>query len=94
MKLIDLSIRAKNPDYYDRSRDIETALAWNAVKKTLIEAGREELFEHIQSIRLTEKYMIITTGRQIVNAEIRLYAEKITTRYIESIEKITGKSIL
>ena len=41
--LLDLSSRAINPDYHDKSRDIETALAWNAVQKTLTSMGRSEL---------------------------------------------------
>jgi hypothetical protein len=41
--LLDLSSRAINPDYHDKSRDIETALAWNAVQKTLVSMGRSEL---------------------------------------------------
>jgi hypothetical protein len=38
MKKIILSIRERNPLYYDKSRDMETALAWNAIQKTLATA--------------------------------------------------------
>ena len=75
MQKINLSIRERNPNYYDKSRDMGTALAWNAVKKILIENHREELFGYIQSVRLTEKYIIITTGKPIINAEILLIAD-------------------
>ena len=44
MKRIDLSEHARNPAYYNRDQDMEVALAWNAIKKTLAEVGREELF--------------------------------------------------
>ena len=74
MQLIDLS--HFNTDYRHR-RDIETAIAWNAVKKTLITLGREELFDYIKSVKVTEKNIIIITEKPIVNAEIKLYGEKI-----------------
>ncbi len=74
MQLINLS--HFNTDYRKR-RDIETALAWNAVKKTLIELGREELFEYIQSVKVTEKNIILTTGKPIVNAELKLMGSMI-----------------
>lgn len=32
---LNLAIRARNPEYYDKSRDMETALAYNAIKKVL-----------------------------------------------------------
>lgn len=72
MKRIDISIRERNPLYHDRSRDIETALAWSAVRKTLFEAEREELFEQIQSVKVTEKYITVRSGKPIINSELRL----------------------
>lgn len=74
MERIDLS--HFNTDYRHR-RDIETAIAWNAVKKTLSELEREELFGYIQSVKVTDKNITISTGKPIVNAEIRLCSEKI-----------------
>ncbi len=74
MERIDLS--HFNTDYRHR-RDIETAIAWNAVKKTLSELEREELFGYIQSVKVTEKNIIITTQKPIVNAEITLYRERL-----------------
>lgn len=68
MELINLS--HFNTDYRNR-RDIETALAWNAVKKTLIELGREELFAYIKSVKITEKNITIMTGKPIVNEELK-----------------------
>ena len=59
--LLDLSSRAINPDYHDKSRDIETALAWNAVQKTLTNMGRSELFKYIKNIKISEKNIAITT---------------------------------
>jgi len=40
MELLDLSKHARDPKYYDRDRDMETALAWNAVQKTLLNMDR------------------------------------------------------
>lgn len=74
MERIDLS--HFNTDYRSR-RDIETAIAWNAVKKTLIELGREEIFSYIKSVKVTEKNIILTTEKPVVNAEIILYREKL-----------------
>jgi hypothetical protein len=72
MQKIDISIRERNPLYHDRSRDIETALAWNAVKKTLTEAGRDDLFTYIKSVKVTEKYITINTVKPVINSELRL----------------------
>lgn len=68
MELINLS--HFNTDYRNR-RDIETALAWNAVKKTLIELDREELFAYIKSVKVTEKNITLMTGKPIVNEELK-----------------------
>lgn len=80
MELIDLSKHARDPKYYNRDRDIETALAWNAVKKPLIEAGREDLFEYIKSVKVTEKNVVITTGKPIINSELKLFKTTIVRK--------------
>lgn len=77
MQKMNLSQHERNPDYYNRDRDIWLALAWNAIKRTLTEVGQEKLFEYITSVRLTEKNIVITTGKPIVNAELRMYSEEI-----------------
>ena len=61
MELINLSKHLRDPKCHNRDRDIETALAWNAIKTTLIEVGREDLFGYIKSVKVTEKSVIITT---------------------------------
>lgn len=76
MELINLS--HFNTDYRNR-RDIETALAWNAVKKTLTELGREELFAYIKSVKVTEKNITIMTGKPIVNEELKWHSGAILT---------------
>lgn len=76
MELIDLS--HFNTDYRHR-RDLETALAWNAVKKTLMTHGRDELFAYIQSVKVTEKNITITTNKPIVNEELRGYSLEFMT---------------
>jgi len=77
LELINLAEHARNPDYYDKSRDMETAIAWNAVKKTLTELGREELFGYIKSVKLTEKNIVISTGKPVANAELKIYREQL-----------------
>ncbi len=74
MQLINLS--HFNTDYRKR-RDIETAIAWNAVKKILIELSREDLFEYIQSVKVTDKNVTLMTGKPIVNEELKFHGSKI-----------------
>ena len=85
---LNLAEREKNPDYYDKSRDMETALAWNAVQKTLINMDRIELCKYIKSVKLSDRTIVITTTKPIVNAELRIYSEQILTSANESLERI------
>ena len=94
MDLINLSSRTRNTEYFDRSHDMETALAWNAVKKSLAEAGREDLFAYIKSVKVTEKYITITTHKPIVNAEIKLYSEDICSRFHGSMKLFGEQKIM
>ena len=81
---LNLAIRARNPLYYDKSRDMETALAYNAIKKVLQAEWREELFGYIKSVKLTDKNIVITTGKPVVNTELKMYRGKI----LESVNEI------
>lgn len=81
---LNLAIRARNPEYYDKSRDMETALAYNAIKKVLQSEWREELFAYIKSVKLTDKNIVITTGKPVANAELKMYRERI----LESVNEI------
>ncbi len=74
MQLINLS--HFNTEYRKR-HDIETAIAWNAVKKALTELDRDDLFEYIQSVKITEKYITLMTGKPIVNEELKFHGSKI-----------------
>lgn len=60
---------------YKKDHDMMIALAWNAVKKTLQHAGREELFGYIKSIYVGEKTVTISTGKPIINTELKIYRE-------------------
>jgi hypothetical protein len=90
MQKIQLAHRERNPDYYDRERDMFTALAWSGVKKTLIEAEREELFAYITSVRLTDASIVITTSKPIANAELKLYREKLLENINTSLSMMKG----
>ncbi len=92
--LMNIRERAKNTEYYDRTRDMEVALAWNSIKKTLQEVWREELFAYIKSVRLTEKSVVITTEKPIVNEEIRNYRGHLLRNIIISLESLRKKSEL
>lgn len=61
LTLLDLSSRAINPDYHDKSRDMETALAWNTLQKTLTNTGKGILFKYIKSIKISDKNITICT---------------------------------
>lgn len=89
--LINIKERERNTEYYDRTRDMETALAWNSIKKTLIEWKQEILFDYIQSVRLTDKNMVISTWKPIVNAELKIYTKNILTHFNTTIQSIGGR---
>lgn len=86
---INLHERVRQSEYYDRSRDIETALAWSSIRKTLTDAGREDIFHEIKSIRITDKTIVITTMKPIVNAEISHYRESIVENLNASWKKMS-----
>ena len=65
MEKIDIRKHARDPKYYNRDRDIETALVWNAVKKTLENSAREALFKTIKSIKISERTILITTEKPL-----------------------------
>ncbi|MBC7498379.1 hypothetical protein H7170_01925 [Candidatus Gracilibacteria bacterium] len=85
---LHLADREKNPDYHDKSRDMETALVWNAVQKTLINMSRLELIPYVKSVKLGERTIVITTTKPIANAELRIYSEQILSNANESLERI------
>lgn len=85
---LHLADREKNPDYHDKSRDMETALVWNAVQKTLINMSRLELIPYVKSVKLWERTIVITTTKPIANAELRIYSEQILSNANESLERI------
>ncbi len=85
---LNLADREKNPDYHDKSRDMETALVWNAINTVLINMSRLELIPYIRSVKLWERTIVITTTKPIVNAELRIYGEQILSFSNESLERI------
>lgn len=88
MKRLDL---AHIPSDYRKEKDILTALAWNAIKKTLEEKKREEIFPYIQSVRLTDKYIVITTGKPLINEELLALSSAILERFHETSLNFIGK---
>jgi hypothetical protein len=86
--LLNLASREINPDYHDKSRDIETALAWNAVQKTLLNLDRGDLSKYIKSVKLTDRTIVISTTKPIANAELRIYTEQILKTANESFDQI------
>lgn len=84
LTLLDLSSRSIHPDYHDKSRDIETALAWNTIQKTLANTWRSELFKYIKSIKISEKNIAIATWKPIANAELKIYSELILSNLNEN----------
>jgi organic radical activating enzyme len=90
LELFDIQKRTRQTEYYDRSRDMEVALIWNALKKSLICVGREELFPYIKSVKVTEKSIIISTGKPLINQELSLLMKDIR----EVMLPFTGNKIL
>ncbi len=85
---LHLKDRKKNPDYHDKSRDMETALVWNAVQKTLLNMDRMDLIPYIRSVKISERTFVITTTRPIANAELSIYSEQILSFSNESLVRI------
>jgi hypothetical protein len=67
---------------------MEIALVWNAIKKTLIESGREDIFKYIKSIKISNRNIIISTKKPIVNSELMLYKELILVYTNQSLKSI------
>ena len=86
--LLNLGSREKNPNYHDKTRDMETALAWNAIQKTLLNMDRGDLSKYIKSVRLTDRTIVITTTKPIANAELKIYQEQILTTANTSFDQI------
>ncbi len=85
---LHLADREKNPDYHDKSRDMETALIWNAINQVLINMSRLELIPYIRNVKIWERTIVITTTKPIANAELRIYSEQILSNANESLERI------
>jgi len=85
---LHLADREKNPNYHDKSRDMETALVWNAIHQILINMSRLELIPYIKSVKISERTIVITTTKPVANAELRIYSEQILSIANESLERI------
>lgn len=70
MQKIDIKNHLRDPKYYNRDRDMEVALVWNAVKKFLVSRDRSDLFTYIKSIKIAQKTIIITTNKPLINSEL------------------------
>ncbi len=70
-----------NNKYSAKNRDIETALAWSGVKKVLLESKHEDLFSAIKSIKITDKYITIITGRPIIITELTVFIPLFEDRF-------------
>lgn len=86
--LINLASREKNPNYHDKTRDMETALAWNAIQKTLLNMDRGDLSKYIKSVRITDRTIVITTTKPIANTELKIYQERILENANTSFDQI------
>lgn len=69
LNLRDASLKYRKPV------EIETALAWNAVKKFLDENEKSELFEYIAWVKVTEKNISIVVRESLAKHELSLYKE-------------------
>ena len=85
---LHLKNRERNPEYYDTSRDMETALVWSAIHQTLLSMDRSDLVGYIRSVKISERIVVITTTRPIANAELRVYSEQILSHANASLVRI------
>lgn len=92
--LLNIRERAIHPEFYDKTRDMETSIAWSSIKKTLENIGSENLFSYIKSVRLTEKNIVITTGKPIVNQELKNHRETIIHNTNNALSAIGAKKRL
>lgn len=60
---------------YRQPVEIETALAWNAVKKFLDSQEKSVLFAEIAAIAITEKNITLYVRRSVARAEFSLLKE-------------------
>lgn len=70
---------------YKKPIEIETALAWNAVKKFLEQESREELFEYISWVKVTEKNISIVVRESLAKNELALYKESLGKFILEKL---------
>ncbi len=73
---------------YRSKKDIETALAWNAIKKTLESQKKSEIFGYISGVRITETSITLTTGKPLINAELSLLREILRANINQSFEQM------
>jgi len=84
-----LSLSNYNPDFRSK-RDMETAIVWNAIKKTLENVWRQELFPYIKSVRISESTITLITAKPIVMAELENYRESITDSINTSLNQLSN----
>ena len=61
-----------------RSREIESAFLFGALRRYLTEVGRSDLIPHVTSIRVVGNRITVKTRRTIINAELGMFREGIT----------------
>ncbi len=85
-----LSLSNYNPDFRSK-RDIETAIVWNAIKKTLENVWRQELFPYIKSVRVSEATITLITEKPIITVELQIYKESLVDTINTSLLQIASK---
>lgn len=79
LNLRDASLKYRKPV------EIETALAYSAVKKFLDENEKSELFSYISGIKITEKNISIVVRESLAKAEISLYREPLANYILKKL---------
>lgn len=72
---------------YQKPIEIETALAWNSIKKILEKNNKLELWEYIKAVKITKKTITIITNKPIAKSELNLIKEEIFEAIKSSLEK-------
>lgn len=84
MELLDYS---QHQFKQQKQREMEVALTWNAIKQFFHEKNKDTLFAYIKSVRLTEKNIIISTEKPLVNQEISFLEHELLTSINQSLSR-------
>ncbi|MBS9784024.1 hypothetical protein KGV55_01615 [Candidatus Gracilibacteria bacterium] len=82
-----LTIKDFNADFRSK-KNVETALIWNALKKTLESAGKSGLFPYVNSVNISDTTVKIITKKPIVNQELKMLEENLIPAFKKALKPL------